>query len=241
MMLVNTGAIRSVFPPSREDRKRPPDPAAFLMAANGSPILSYGTRLLSISILGQRYTWNFIVADVRTPLLGADFLAHFGLAIYVSRKRLLDTDSCQSLPLAPGPSVPTICSVTTRQYAQLLKEFPDALKPELRQVPRAPAKQGIYHHIKMKSPPAHSKFWRLPPRRLQEAKDAFTEMEQMGICRKASSPSPKEHLLHIRVVLQRLQENDLVVRFDKCPFSIEKADFLGHGISLDGVRPLASK
>ncbi|XP_066953393.1 uncharacterized protein [Macrobrachium rosenbergii] len=104
MMLVDTGAIQSVFLPSREDRKRPPDSAAFLTAANGSLILSYGTRLLSISILGWRCTWNFIVTDVRTPLQAADFLSHFGLAVDIGRKRLLDTDSRQSLPLATGPS-----------------------------------------------------------------------------------------------------------------------------------------
>ncbi|XP_066955729.1 uncharacterized protein [Macrobrachium rosenbergii] len=152
MMLVDTAAVQSVFPPSREDRKRPSDPAAFLTAANGSPILSYGTRLLSISILGRRYTWNFIVTDMRTPLLGADFLAHFGLAFDVGRKRLLDTDSCQSFTVATCPSTPAICSVAPHQYGQLLKEFPDVFKPELRQVPRAPAKHGIYHHIKMKGP-----------------------------------------------------------------------------------------
>ncbi|XP_066958319.1 uncharacterized protein [Macrobrachium rosenbergii] len=152
MMLVDRGAIRSIFLLSREDRKRTPDPAAFLMADNGSPILSYGTRLLSISILGRRNSWDFVVADVRTPLLGADFLAHFRLAVDVGSKCLLDTNSCQSLPLATGPSTPTICSVTPHQYSQLLKKFPDVFRPELRQVPGAPAKHDIYHHIKMKGP-----------------------------------------------------------------------------------------
>ncbi|XP_066965449.1 uncharacterized protein [Macrobrachium rosenbergii] len=189
----------------------------------------------------QLYTWNFIVVDVRTPLLGADFLAHFGMAVDIGRKHLLNTDSCQSLPLAPRPSVPTIYSVATHQYAQLLKEFPQVFNPELHQVPGAPAKHRIYHHIKTKVPPVHAKFQRLPPQRLQEAKDAFPEMERMGINRKASSPSPKERLRHIQVVLQPLQENGLVVRFDKCTFGVEKADFLGHEISPDGIRPLASK
>ncbi|XP_066965703.1 uncharacterized protein [Macrobrachium rosenbergii] len=179
MMLIDTGAVRSVFPPSREDYKCPLDPAASLTAANGSLILSYGTKLLSVSI----------VADVRTPLLGVDFLAHFGLAVDVGRKRLLDTKSCQSLPLALGPSVPTVCSVAPHQYASLLKEFPEVFRPELRQVPRAPPpKHGIYHHIKTRGPPTHAKFQRLPPQGLQEAKNAFADMEHMGICRKAPSP-----------------------------------------------------
>ncbi|XP_066967639.1 uncharacterized protein [Macrobrachium rosenbergii] len=240
----------------------------WLTAANGSSILSYSTRLLLISILGRRYSWNFVIVDVRTPLLCADSLAHFGLAVDIGRKRLLDTNSCQSIPLAPGPNVPTICSVVPHQYAQLLKEFPDVFKPELRQAPGTPAKHGIYHHIKTKGPPAHARFRRLPPRCLQEAKDAFAEMQRMGICKKASSPwtsplhmvpvtpedipktaiitpsgpmSHKEHQRHIQVVLQRLQEKCLVVRFDKCTFGVKKADFLGHEISPDGVHPLSSK
>ncbi|XP_066982773.1 uncharacterized protein [Macrobrachium rosenbergii] len=188
MMLIDTGTMRSVFPPSREDRKCPPDPAAPLTAANGSPILSYGTKLLSVSIPSWRYKWNFIVADVRTPLLGADFLAHFRLAVDVSCKRLLDTESCQSLPLAPGPSAPTVCSIAPHQYASLLKEFPEVFKPKLHLVPGAPAKHGIYHHIKTRGPPTHAKSRRFPPQRLQEAKNAFTGMEHMGMCRKAPSP-----------------------------------------------------
>ncbi|XP_066976049.1 uncharacterized protein [Macrobrachium rosenbergii] len=152
-MLIDTGAMRSMFPPSREDRRRPPDPTASLTAATRSPILSYGTKLLSMSILGRRYKWKFIVADVRTLLLGADFLAHFGLAVDISRKCLLDTKSCKSLPLSLGPREPAICSVVSHQYGFLLKEFPGVFKPELCQVPRAPTKHGIYHHIKTKGPP----------------------------------------------------------------------------------------
>ncbi|XP_066978976.1 uncharacterized protein [Macrobrachium rosenbergii] len=235
MMLVDTGAVRPIFALSGEDRKHSPDVAVFLTAAaNGSPILSYGTRLLSNSILGRRYSWDFVVEDIRTPLLGVDNLAHFGLAVEVGRKRLLDTDSCQSLPLATGPSAPTICSIAPHQYAQLLKEVPDIFRPELRQVPRAPAKHGIYHHIKMKGPLQMQGYRGFP----------------LGTFRRPRTPSPKwnrweyshkEHQRHIRAVLQRLQENGLVVRFDKCTFGAEKADFLGHEISPNGVRLLTSK
>ncbi|XP_066967130.1 uncharacterized protein [Macrobrachium rosenbergii] len=144
MMLVDTGATRSVFPPSGEDRRRPPDQTTCLTATNGSPILSYGTKLLSISILGQRYSWEFIIADVRTPILGVDFLAHFSLAVNVANKHLLDTQSCQSLPLLPGPREPTICSIAPHQYGALLKG--------LRQMTGTPAKHGIYHHINTKGP-----------------------------------------------------------------------------------------
>ncbi|XP_066940942.1 uncharacterized protein [Macrobrachium rosenbergii] len=249
MMLIDTGAVRSMFPPSREDCKHLTDPVASLMAANGSPILSYGTKLLSVSIL-----------------------------VDVCRKLLLDTESCQSLPLAPGPSVLTVCSVAPHQYASLLKEFPEVFRPKPRQVPGAPAKHGIYHHIKTRGPPTHAKFRRLPPQRLQEAKNAFAEMECMGICRKAPQPmglfpshgaGSGRHLETLRR-LQAAQPHyrtrslpppkhiptkntcgtsgrscsacsGLIVRFDTCTFGVERVDFLGHEISPGGVRPLASK
>ena len=365
LMLVDTGAMRSVFPPSKEDRRRKPDDAAPLVAANGSRILCYGTKHLNLSILGRTFKWPFIIADVGTPLLGADFLAHHGLLVDVARKRLLDIGTNQSLLLTSGPEVPAVCSVYTSKYEGLLREFPDVFKPELRQIAGTPAKHGIYHHIVTNGRPTHAKFRRLNPQLLQDAKTAFADMEKMGICQKASSPwasplhmvkkpdgswrpcgdyrrlnlvtepdhyplpnmqdltgslhgarifskmdllksyfqvpvhpddvpktaiitpfgsytfsystfglrnagatfqrlmdcilgdlpfcacyvddiliyskTPEEHLDHIRTVLKRLQENGLVVRFDKCTFGSDKIDFLGHEISSEGVRPMASK
>ena len=35
-------------------------------------------------------TWGFTIADVKHPLLGADFLAHYGLAPDLSRGLLID-------------------------------------------------------------------------------------------------------------------------------------------------------
>ncbi|XP_066941037.1 uncharacterized protein [Macrobrachium rosenbergii] len=214
MMLVDTRAVWSVFPPSQEDRKHLPDPAAFLTAANGSPILSYGTRVLSISILGQRYMWNFSVADMRTPLLGTDFLAHFGMAVDVGHKRLLDTDSCQSLPLATGPSTPAICSVIITPFRSYVFAF---------------CTFGLRN--------AGATFQRLMDGILGDLNFWICYVDDILIF----SRSPKEHLRHIRKLLQRLQENGLVVRFNKCTFGVKKADFLGHEISPEGIRPLASK
>ncbi|XP_066956263.1 uncharacterized protein [Macrobrachium rosenbergii] len=218
MMLVDTGAIRSIFPASREDRKQEPDPR-----------------------------------DPRCP------------------------------PSALPP----------HQYSQLLTEFPDVFRPELCQKSGNPDKHGIYHHIKTKGPPAYAKFRRLPPRRLQEAKDAFAEMERMGICKKASSPwaSPlhmvqkpdsswrpcgdyrrlnlatepdhypllnmqdltasfhgakiftKLDLLksyfQVLVAPQDIPKTAIITPFGS--YVVHKANFLGHEVSPDGVRPLTSK
>ena len=30
---------------------------------------------------GRRFTWNFLLTDVALPIIGADFLRHFGLLV----------------------------------------------------------------------------------------------------------------------------------------------------------------
>ena len=139
-LLVDTGAMQSTFPPSQTDRSHTTASTVALVAANGSPIKTYGIKTLEISILGQSYRWPFIIADVKMPLLGADFLAHHELLVDVARKRLLDTGSLRSLPLETGPGMPLICSATISKYGALLQEFPDVFKPELRQKPETPAR-----------------------------------------------------------------------------------------------------
>lgn len=51
------------------------------------------------------------------------------------------------------------------------------------------------------------------------------------------STSKEEHLQHLTQVLELLQENCLVVRYDKCVLHAREVDFLGHHISPDGVAP----
>ncbi|XP_066971762.1 uncharacterized protein [Macrobrachium rosenbergii] len=50
-----------------------------------------------------------------------------------------------------------------------------------------------------------------------------------------------EHLQHLYIVLQRLQENGLIVHYDKCSFTTKRVEFLGHLITPEGVLPLPEK
>ena len=38
---------------------------------------------------GRRFTWRFLLADVAMPIIGADFLWHFGLLVDLGEMRLL--------------------------------------------------------------------------------------------------------------------------------------------------------
>lgn len=55
------------------------------------------------------------------------------------------------------------------------------------------------------------------------------------------SSNRQEHLRHISTVLDRLQQNGLVVRYDKCVFGAREVEFLGHHLTPAGVSPLPGK
>ena len=88
--LVDTGAFRSLFPATAEDKSRPfKQPSNIkLIAANGSTIPMYGTRTIPIQAAERSFSWDFIIADVKTPLLGADFLSHHGLLVDVANREI---------------------------------------------------------------------------------------------------------------------------------------------------------
>jgi hypothetical protein len=49
------------------------------------------------------------------------------------------------------------------------------------------------------------------------------------------SETAKEHAEHLRIVLERLRQNQLYAKFSKCEFWLEKVTFLGHVFTADGV------
>ena len=56
-----------------------------------------------------------------------------------------------------------------------------------------------------------------------------------------ASENHREHRELLQSVLELLRKNGLVIRRDKCAFGASTVEFLGHNISGDGIRPLASK
>jgi hypothetical protein len=60
-----------------------------LKAANNQRIRCWGTSSSAVEIGGNSYTWTFIRADVKFPILGVDFLRKFNLAVDVAAEQLL--------------------------------------------------------------------------------------------------------------------------------------------------------
>jgi hypothetical protein len=53
------------------------------------------------------------------------------------------------------------------------------------------------------------------------------------------SSTPDEHLLHLHLVLQRLQQYGLVLNMEKCEIGRAGIDFLGHHITAAEASPVS--
>ena len=49
------------------------------------------------------------------------------------------------------------------------------------------------------------------------------------------SETAEEHAEHLRMVLEKLRQNQLYAKFSKCEFWLEKVAFLGHVLTTEGV------
>ena len=56
-----------------------------------------------------------------------------------------------------------------------------------------------------------------------------------------ASSSVEEHLEHLRLVFQRLDEHGIVINVPKSLFGVRELDFLGHHVDATGIRPLEEK
>ena len=88
--LVDTRAEISVIPPSASDRKHHKQ-SLTLQGVNNTSKATYGIQLRTSHIgLHHNFQWIFIIADVKSLILGADILQHYSILIHLKYKRLVD-------------------------------------------------------------------------------------------------------------------------------------------------------
>ena len=185
--LVDTGAQISVIPP---DPKKNHQLSSFtLQAANGSKIETYGEIALTLNLgLWRSFPWIFTMAQVKTPILGADFLSHFNVSVNMATRSLVDgnielmakgitsiyksTGICAAIPDANG-------------LQELITKYPTLTTPfkhfdEIRHAAK--------HYIPTSGPLTHASPRRLHPEKYIIAKDEFQHVLQLGIIRPSSSP-----------------------------------------------------
>lgn len=186
--LVDTGADISVLAATDKTRKNSRDSALQLFAANNTPIKTYGEKTIRLNLgLRRSFTWTFIIADVKTSILGADFLRHFQLLVDLHKKKLIDIVTNLSINTieisTPSEAIHLINS--SQDYHGILKTYPNVLRPmSLKQ----PPKHNVVHYIETTGPPLFARARPLPPDKYKVAKEEFERMMEMGICQPSKSP-----------------------------------------------------
>ncbi|XP_023714071.1 uncharacterized protein LOC111867993 [Cryptotermes secundus] len=159
-----------------------------LCAATGTIIHTYGWLPLSLNLdLRREFTWRFAVADVTHPIIGVDFLSHFGVLVDCRNNRIRDGVTTLSAPDSAAdaliPSVKTISKNTP--VDNLLTEFPDLTRPAgvQREVPH-----NTVHHIRTVPGPRETcQSRRLAPDQLANSKTEFDAMLRGGTARRSES------------------------------------------------------
>lgn len=184
--LVDTGANISVIPAKKNQQA--PQTSNDLYAANGTAIQTYGMKSLELNLgLRRTFTWNFILAAVNRPILGADFLIHYNLLVDLRAGKLIDKKTELSVNgcITCCTSTPTVQTINKKEpYYDLLKKYDEITSPHFSKLKYS----EVEHHIITAGPPLFCKARPLPPHKYEIAKREFEEMLKMGICRPSKSP-----------------------------------------------------
>ena len=187
--LIDTGAEVSVLPPRSEDRDRSPVNNMQLQAANGTAIRTFGQRSVAVELgLAKSFEWSFTIADVSKPILGADFLRHYGLLVDLKCKRLMDAETFLTVPTSYRRStVSKLCVlVKNDSYSDILNEFQEVTTPCIKKC-RLLGK--VEHHIDTRCRrPVFARARRLSPDKLAAAKDEFNKLLEMDVIQPSNSP-----------------------------------------------------
>ncbi|GFR61859.1 retrovirus-related Pol polyprotein [Elysia marginata] len=129
--LVDTGAQVSVIPPTWFDKHHgqcgPP-----LQAANGTSIATYGSRNVTLRFNETTYDARLIIADVKRPLLGADFFRRHNLLVDRNGQRLIEADiylSCLCTISRVAKTKLAPIQQDSNKFRKVLLEFPALLQP----------------------------------------------------------------------------------------------------------------
>ena len=156
--------------------------------------MTYGTCSLTLNLgLRRTFRWIFIIADVQKPLLGADFLHHFGLLVDIANSKLVDKRTNLSihgmLVQDTPPSLTILTHMACHDYSTLLSEFPELTK--VHNYGDSTVKHNITHHIATSSgPPVSCLIRRLSPEKHYIARKEFKHMLELGIVRPSRVAGP---------------------------------------------------
>ncbi|GFX04352.1 retrovirus-related Pol polyprotein from transposon 17.6 [Trichonephila clavipes] len=267
--LIDSGSEICVIPPSPTMNKSPQSNFS-LFAANNTKIPAYGMVRKELNLgLRRPFIWTFIIADVSSPIIGADFLKHFNLLIDLKKKR--PSKSPWSSPLHVVPkSDSTVRPVGDYRQLNSVTEFDSYPMPYLNDFAHALHGKKIFSKIDI-----FKAFHQIPIAECDIPKTAVTTpwglYEYTHLCFGlvnapqtfmrfmhevlrglpfcfvylddilCYSENAEEHRSHLRTIFQRLSSYGLKLNISKCVFGVTELIFLGHLITPDGIKPLPDK
>ncbi|GFU88559.1 hypothetical protein TNCV_4442361 [Trichonephila clavipes] len=236
--LIDSGCEICVIPPSPTMNKSPQSNFS-LFAANNTEIPAYGMVRKELNLgLRRPFIWTFIIADVSSPIIGADFLKHFNLLIDLNKKKvefefllaqgiIRPSKSPWSSPLHVVPkSDSTIRPVEDYRQLNSVTEFDSYPMPYLNDFAHALHGKRIFSKIDI-----FKAFHQIPIAECDIPKTAVTTPWE----------NAEEHRSHLRTIFQRLSSYGLKLNISKCVFGVTELVFLGHLITPDGIKPLPDK
>ena len=184
--LIDTGADVSVIPPNPEEKRR--KKVRSLWAANHTQIATFGEKSLTLTLgLRRNFPWIFTIADIRYPILGADFLKHYNLLVDLKNNRLIDGTTKLAISGTTYPGTSCHLSFTMKspqnKYESLMHQHPSLVDNKSFKT----TKHDVTHNISTSGTPCSARPRRLPPDKFKAAKQEFDHMLQMGIIRPSSS------------------------------------------------------
>ena len=183
--LVDGGALVSLLPPNRQQRLLGSN-GTQLKAANGTIIPCFGKISKTIQIGDQTFSFDFTIADVKTRIIGADFLAEYYLAPNHRDAVLINLNDFSTLPAehVRKPGYSPINFVTDDPYYQLLDSYPEIQTPSFT---LHEPKHGVKHFIPTNGPPVQSRARRLDNEKLFVAKKEIDKLVELGVCYRGKS------------------------------------------------------
>lgn len=192
--LIDSGSTISIYPKSFTSGKLTASPL-ILHAANSTIIKTYGQQLFTLDLrLRRPLRWVFTIADVSTPIIGADFIATHGLLIDLKNNRLVDPTTTLStigmIDTAQEHSISTINpkpTVLSPPYTMILvNKYKNITHP--RQHQSAQHTPDVVHRIITSGQPVAERSRKLAGKKMIDAKAEIQAMLDVGIIRPSKSP-----------------------------------------------------
>lgn len=173
---VDSDSVTSVLP--RTATKQALQPTNFKLYAEHSFVINtYRQQVLTINLgLRRAINWSFTIADVKSPIIAADFIAHFGLLIDLKWYRLVDPLTALS---TSGSFVATVeYNISTVDQQSLVNFHP--------QIPISPCLSLHQQPTVTTSPPVVERVRRFAGEKLKVAKDDIDFLLQHNAIRPSS-------------------------------------------------------